>query len=185
MKRVILVIGMLLAFGARVRSLFGTGAKLAVPAVLGATGSFILTSHAYSQVIATCANPEGYANYHYHGLAQKKDSGFIKDRISDGLTTLQRLSDGSYDVLFVDVRKQVISFKNDGAKILLLHRGSNDATFLVAVPGTVIELYTFYIDADGVKRFDFLQSKGGDGMLVHKSAVMTGLCSELNLQWIK
>jgi len=48
-------------------------------------------------------------------------------------------------------------------------------------PGMVIILYTFYRETDGRERFDILQSKGGDGMPIHVSGVMTGSCSGLNL----
>ena len=49
-----------------------------------------------------------------------------------------------------------------GALVKLLRRGASDANFLVVFPGMTIEPYTFYMDADGARRFDILQSKGGD-----------------------
>ena len=68
---------------------------------------------------------------------------------------------------------------------MLLRRGASDATFLAVFPETTIELYTFYTDADGVKRFDLMQSRGGDGMPNHKSSVMTGPCSQIDLEKVK
>lgn len=149
--------------------------------ILGA----LATPLADAQVVATCSDPEGHAYYHHTGVVPKQKSGFSTDRITGGLTTLQRLENGEFDVLIVDSRKQVISYKNDGGRVVLLRKGSSDATFLAVFPGMVIELYTFYVDADGVKRYDFMQSKGGDHMPIHKSTLMSGTCSHLNLNAAK
>ena len=138
-----------------------------------------------AQPIATCSEAEGYAYFHHSLLVPKEKSGFEKDKIGGGLFTLQLLENGEYDVLFVDVRKQIISFKQDGGLVQLVRKGASDATFLLIFPGMVIELYTIYVDASGAKKFDLLQSKGGDRMPIHKSSVMTGLCSQLNLQLLK
>lgn len=157
-------------------------------ALLGALG---ITLMAFSragisaQPIATCSEAEGYAYYHHTLLVLKAKSGFEKDKIGGGLFTIQLLDNGEYDVLFVDVRKRIISFKQDGGFVQLVRKGASDATFLLIFPGMVIELYTIYVDASGAKKFDLLQSKGGDGMPVHKSSVMTGLCSEMNLQLLR
>lgn len=148
---------------------------------LGACCLSLSSGGAIAKVVAVCSDPGGHAYYHYSGLVSKQESGFAKDKITGGLTTFQRLENGEFDVLIVDVRKQVISYRNDGARVLLLRHGTNDATFLVVIPGKVIELYTLYIDSEGEKRFDLLQSKGGDGMPIHKSSVMTGRCSHIDL----
>jgi hypothetical protein len=147
--------------------------------------STLLSLSAYSQVVATCSEPKGYAHYHHTELVPKKNSGFHEDKISGGLTTLQRLSKDEYDVLLVDARRQPMSMRNDGGRVLLLRKGTNDVTFLVAFPGKTIELYTFYRENDGQARFDLISSKGGDGMPIHKSSVMSGTCQHLDLSLIK
>ena len=159
-------------------------AQCRVLGVLGAICSILIAGNAFAQAVAVCSNPEGYAYYHHTANVQKKDSGFQKDKISGGLFTLQRLENGDFDVLYVDIRKQITSSRQDGGTILLLRRGANDATFLVAYQGKSVELYTFYLDAGNVRRFDLIQSRGGDA-LIHKSSVMTGICSEMNLLLIK
>jgi hypothetical protein len=138
-----------------------------------------------AQTLATCSDPEGYALYHHSPSLPKAEGGFQKDRVTGGITTLQRLEDGGYDVMLVDARKTIISYRHDGGSVVLLRKGSREATFLVVFPGMAIELYTFYIDERGAKRFDMLQSKGGDDMPIGKSAVLSGSCSELNLGLIK
>jgi len=113
-------------------------------------GIWALPNPGAAQVIAKCGQLEGYANYQNRPPVPRSKSGFQKDEITGGLTTLQKLSNGEYDILIVDARKQVISFKQDGGKILLLRQGKSDSTFLAIFPGMAIELYTFYRDADGI-----------------------------------
>lgn len=149
--------------------------------LLGASCLFLAAGSVRAQLIATCSGLEGHAYYHYSGLLSKQQSGFEKDRIPDGLTTLQKLGNGEFDILIVDTRKQVISYRNDGGKVVPLRRGTRDATFLVVFPGRVVEIYTIYTDSEGVKRIDLLQSKGGDDLPVHKSSILTGTCSVMNL----
>ncbi len=162
-----------------------TEKQRAILAALGAVSLALSVGDVLAQAVATCSNPDGYANYHYRPPMAKRESGFQKDRVSGGLTTLQRLDSGEYDILIVDVRKQVISLRQDGGAIRLLRRGKSDATFLVFFPGMAIELYTFYVDAGGENRFDILQSKGGDNAPIHKSAVLSGSCSMINLDLIQ
>ena len=71
-----------------------------------------ISCSSFSQTIASCGSVEGYAYYHYAGLVSKKSSGFDKDKITGGMTTFQRLSDGSFDILIVDTRKKIISMVN-------------------------------------------------------------------------
>jgi hypothetical protein len=144
-----------------------------------------LPAHSQSVTIASCSDLKGFSYYHHTGVVPRKESGFQEDKISSGLTTLQRLGNDEYDVLIVDARRQPISMRNDGGKILLLRKGTNDATFLVVFPGMVIELYTFYRDGDGKARYDLLSSKGGDGMPIHKSSVLSGTCQNLDLSLIR
>jgi hypothetical protein len=135
--------------------------------------------------IATCRNPQGYSYFHHSKLTPKGDAGWQTDSISSGLTTLQRLDDGKYDLLLVDVRKKIISLRQDGGEVLLIRRGREDATFLHIHPGMVVEMYTFWTDAEGHPKYDLIQSKGGDGMSVHKSSVLIGDCDEINFDLIK
>jgi hypothetical protein len=139
---------------------------------------------ARAENIATCKDPAGYVYYHYSGLMEKEKSGFSEDRILGGLFTLVKLPDGEYDLLFVDGRQAVTSTIQDGGEVKLLRLGQSDATLIVLYPEEVIDMYTFYVDGDGNGRFDILQSRGG-GALLHKSSVMTGECSTLDLALLR
>lgn len=93
---------------------------------------FVQTEEAYSVEIASCRNPKGHAFFH--------DQGWQQDGITGGLTTLQKLDDGKYDISIVDKRNKIISFRQDGGEILLLRKGSQDATLLHVNPGMAIEI---------------------------------------------
>jgi len=130
--------------------------------------------------VATCTDLSGHAFYHGAGLVQQKDQGWKKDQITGGRTTIKKLKDGKYDILILDAMKSLYSVRQDGGEVILLRKGESDATFLYLYPGKVIEIYTLWRDRNGVGRFDLLSSKGGDGMPIHKSSVMSGLCSSIN-----
>ena len=146
--------------------------------------AILFSSTLFAQTIANCKNPEGFAYFHHAGIVPKKDSGFQKDKITGGLTSLVKLPDGKFDIVIVDIRKEIISMTQDGGRVALLRRGSKDATFLHFHPGMVTEIYTFWIDAEGKAKFDLLQSKGGDKMRIHKSSVMVGDCSSIDFDLI-
>jgi len=146
--------------------------------------SIVSTPLTYAQAITSCLNPEGYAYYHYSGQVSKTNSGFTKDKITGGMVTLQKVGEKEYDILFVDTYKQIISAVGDGGSVTLLRKGKTDVTFVHAYPGKVIELYTFWVDAEGQPKYDLVQSKGGDSMKIHKSSIMIGTCSPINFKLI-
>ena len=145
---------------------------------------FFGASLSHSQSITSCQNPEGYAYYHYSGRVPKDKSGFAKDKITGGMVTLQKLGDNQFDILFVDVNKQIISAVGDGGKVMLVRKGKTDATFIHFFSGKVVEIYTFWVDSEGLAKYDLVQSKGGDLMPIHKYSMMVGTCSQINFDLI-
>lgn len=146
-----------------------------------AVSSALISGFAMAQNIASCGPSTGYAFYHYSKIVQKKDSGFDKDKISNGMLTLQRNANGDFDIQIVDTRKRIFSLVQDGGKVMLLRAGESDVTFLHFYPGMAIELYTFWRDSDGKYHYDLIQSKGGDAVPIHKSAVLTGDCDAIDI----
>jgi hypothetical protein len=144
--------------------------------------SALLSTAAFSQTVANCRNPEGFAYYNYSGTVTKKDSGFQKDKITGGITSFVKMPDGKFDINIVDVRKQIISFSQDGGRVILLRSWKTDANFLHFYPGKVIELYSIWVESDGKAKFSMIQSKGGDNMPIHKSSVLVGVCDPINLE---
>jgi hypothetical protein len=135
-----------------------------------------------AQTITNCRNPEGFAYYNFSGTVAKKDSGFQKDKITGGITSFVKMPDGKFDINIVDIRKQIISFSQDGGRVILLRSGKTDATFLHLYPGMVVELYSIWVETDGKTKFSMIQSKGGDNMLIHKSSVLVGDCDSINFE---
>ena len=144
-----------------------------------------ISQFSIGQTIANCSNPEGWTYYHFNGMVSKKDSVFTKDKVTGGMTTIEKLSNGKYDILTVDARRKVTSMKQDGGDIVLLRKGASDATFLLYFPNSTIEIYTIWIDKNGIGKYDWLQSKGGDDALLHKSVLFVGSCENINLDILK
>lgn len=140
---------------------------------------FAVATSVSAQTIATCGPSIGFGNFHQGGIVKKKDSGFRKEEVSDGMLTFQKKGADAYDVLMVDSRKKIISLTQEGGSIILLRKGGIDATFMHYYQGGVIELYTLWIDADGKGRYDLIQSKGGDAAMIHKSSVLSGYCDNI------
>jgi hypothetical protein len=138
-----------------------------------------------AQEIATCKEPEGYSYFHHSSIVPKDKSGWSSNNISGGITTLTKNQNGQYDILILDATKTIKSYVQDGGKVLLLRKGEKDATFLHVYPGNIIEIYTFWTTSDGKNKFDMLQSKGGDDMLIHQSGVMVGECGNIRFELIK
>ena len=145
---------------------------------------FLGSSLTQAQPVTSCKNPEGYVYYHYSGQVSKANSGFTKDKITGGMVTLQKIGGKQYDILFVDANKQIISAVGDGGNVVLLRSSNNDATFMHSYPGKVIELYTFWIDSDGLPKYDLIQSKGGSSSPIHKAAILVGTCGPINFKLI-
>lgn len=145
----------------------------------------LISTNSYAADIAQCSNPSGKAYYPYLGLMDKKDSGWVDDKISGGITTLIRTDDNEYDILFVDSTKRIISSKQDGGKVYVLSKGKNDVSFLVVYPGKTVEIYTFLIDKSGKTEYIQVTNRSGDEILIAKSTVMRGDCLFINLDLVK
>lgn len=134
--------------------------------------------------VARCANPSGKGYYPFLGLVGKNDAGWQDEKISGGLATLTRLSQGEYDILFTDATKSVVSSKQDGGKVLRLFKGSNDAMFLVVYPQGTVETYTFLINKAGKSEYMVTTSRAGNAGFLAKSTVMRGDCQFVNLDMV-
>ena len=145
----------------------------------------VISTNTHAAVIAQCSNPSGIAYFPYLGLMDKKDSGWVDDKITGGITSLVITDDNEYDILFVDITKQIISSKQDGGKVYSLSKGKNDASFLVVYPGKTVEIYTFLNDKSGKAEYIQVTSRAGDEILIAKSTVMRGDCQFVNLNLIK
>src|SRR5690606_34167653 len=100
--------------------------------------------------------------------------------INGGITKAIKRDDGSFDILFVDARKEIISATADGGNVLLLSRGERQVSFLVVYPGKTAEVYTFLTNDSGKSEYIQVLSRAGDGVLITKASVMRGDCDYIN-----
>lgn len=144
-----------------------------------------IASYSHGVELATCRAPAGKSYYHYSGLASKKSAGWTDDKISNAVFTLTQASDGSFDVLFVDFAGKPGSSAQDGALVRLLHRGESSVSLLVFYPSNSTEIYTFFLERDGVSKFTMMQSRSGDAVLFPKNSLLVGLCEPIRFDLMK
>ena len=141
-----------------------------------------LSFAATAQNIASCSNPSGKGYYPELGIVSKEDSGWEDEKITDGITKLVKTGEDQYDLLFVDVRKEIISATQDGGTVLMLNKGENVVSFLIVYPGKTAETYTFLKSKSGKLEYINTLSRAGDGVLIAKSSVMRGECDYINFE---
>jgi hypothetical protein len=134
--------------------------------------------------IASCSNPSGKGYFAETGIISAKSSGWSDEKISDGITKLSQLDNGDFDILFVDVRKEIISARQDGGHVMVLNRGENAISVLVVYPGKTAEVYTFLKTTSGKLEYIHTLSRAGDAVLITKSSVMRGDCDYINFDAI-
>lgn len=139
----------------------------------------ILSLSAHASDIASCSNPSGKGYYPETGIVKTKDSGWQDEKITGGITKLSRQG-SEYDVLFVDVRKEIISARQDGGEVLLLNKGRTALSVLVVYPGKTAEVYTFLKTTSGKLEYIQTLSRAGDSVRITKASVMRGDCDYIN-----
>jgi hypothetical protein len=137
---------------------------------------------AHASDIASCSDPSGKGYFPEIGLVAKKDSGWSDEKITGGVTKVIKIGENEYDVLFVDTRKEIVSARRDGGRVLLLNRGKNAFSLLVVYPGTTAEVYTFLKSTSGQLEYIQTLSRAGDAVLITKSSVMRGKCSYISFE---
>ncbi len=140
----------------------------------------VLSSPLWAADIASCSNPSGKGYYPNTGIVAAKDSGWSDEKITGGITKLSKVGDNEYDILFVDIRKEIISARQDGGRVLLLNRGKAVVSVLVVYPGKTAEVYTFLKTNSGKLEYIHTLSRAGDGVLISKASVMRGDCDYIN-----
>lgn len=126
-------------------------------------------------IIAHGKNPQGKSFFPYTGLVSKKDSGWQNSGIDNGVFEIA-VSNGNLDVRYIDASKRIKSALEEGGKVMILNKGNNEVSVFVVYPAETIEVYTFYIDKDGKKKFIFTQVKSGENALITSSSIFTGSC---------
>jgi hypothetical protein len=144
--------------------------------------ALVVSFSANAADIAACSDPSGKGYFPETGLVKKSDSGWADEKITGGITKLTKIGENEYDILFVDVRKDIISARGDGGTVILLNRGENVFSVLVVYPGKTAEVYTFLKNASGGLEYLHTLSRAGDQVLITKATVMQGRCSYINFE---
>ncbi|ATS36825.1 MULTISPECIES: hypothetical protein [Xanthomonas] len=142
-----------------------------------------ISTPTYAAELASCSNPEGKGYYAETGIITAKDSGWNDERITGGLTKLSKHGD-DYDLIYVDVRQEIVSAREEGARIMLLSRGISSLSVLVVYPGKTAEVYTFLKTSSGKLEYIHTLSRAGDEVLITKASVMRGECRYINFDAI-
>lgn len=132
---------------------------------------------AEEEIIAHGENPNGKSYFAYEKLVlHKKDAGWKDADMANGVFEVV-VTDGELDVRFVDASKSIKSARSQGAKVMTLNKGKNEATIFVMYPAETIEVYTLYVDNEGKQKFIMTVTKSGDNALITQSSIYTGACS--------
>ena len=143
----------------------------------------LLSPSVYSATIASCQNPKGHVYYPFSGMTLEKDSGWFKDGISGGITQLEIDNDGNYDIQFVDVYKQIVSSKDDGAKVIPFAISEDKIGITSIYLGSLIETYAFFKEGNGKLTYTMTQTKINTA--IPKASVMKGTCSFIDFSKAK
>lgn len=132
---------------------------------------------AQAETVANCGPQAGEAYYGAGRLSKLTESGWTKDEVSAGQTTLSKDAEGDYDVTFADVSGEVHSARKEGAVITRQRLTSSEITVIVAYPGQTVEIYQFVKDATGKREMVMLQNRGAP---VPKGSLMVASCSVID-----
>ena len=144
--------------------------------------ALLINTSAYAADIAACSDPVGKGYFPEIGLVTKKDSGWEDEKITGGITKLTKIGDNEEDIMFVDIRKDIISARDDGGTVIPLNRGENAFSVLVFYPDKTAEVYTFLKNTSGDLEYLHTLSRAGDQVLITKATVMRGSCSYINFE---
>ena len=137
----------------------------------------------FAVTIANCQNPEGQAYFPYAGMNPENMAGWSKDKVTGWITRLVQDENGEFDIQFVDASQQIISSKEDGAKIILFAFSESSLGLAAIYFGAVLETYTFIKDLSGNNEYLMTQSKVG--VMIPKAGVMRGTCSFIDFSALK
>ena len=144
--------------------------------------AFLALPHISAGNIASCEGLKGWSYYPNKGdLITKENSGWDQDAISKGKTTLTFSETEGIDILFVDVVGDINSSKDQGAKIELVFLDQDSVTVSSYYFGQSMELYSFWINNEGLPKYSLHQAKG-PGNLLRKDSLLVGNCSYLNMK---
>jgi len=134
----------------------------------------LIPTLAFCETLITCTTQTEHAFFPNMGMIQKSNAGWMTGN-DPGTITVQKLSDGSYDILFIDATKSIHSAKENGAQIKLLWKDDLSTGISVFYPNHAIEIYNFTKENTGKYVVTILTATMGSS-LIYKSSVENGIC---------
>lgn len=148
--------------------------------------SVFLSSVIHSETIASCGPVEGITYYPYYGpFSSESNSGFQKDAISKGKTSLT-LKDKEFDVLYIDTLGDITSSRDSGANVLInsFTSAQNKFSVLTIYPNNSLEVYSFWKDKGGSLKYSMTLVRGGTSSN-HKTSILEGDCNYIKFEWME
>ena len=135
--------------------------------------------------IAECSNPSGKTYFPNVGLVATKNSGWVDDAITGGVTKVVQNEKGEFDIVFVDSNRRFISTRGDGGLVSIFAKGRQSFGLMVLYRGKTAETYTFFITNSSKYEYLSTTSRAGDDVYIAKSTLMRGSCTFIDLSAIK
>lgn len=148
----------------------------------------LLASNACAETLANCSGESGQAYYPESTLVKGKEAGFVKDDVTNGLTTLTFNDRGEFDVLFKDSSGKIQSSRDGNGVVELIAFGDDNITIIIRYLFETTEIFDFYKLPNKKIEYSHTVVKPYNTLLP-KAAVYIGECSMLNVKpitdWLK
>lgn len=127
------------------------------------------------EVVARCGPLDGFAYFFPGPNMAANETGWQRDRISNGSFMLVRDRAGQFDIIFTDASRRTLSATSDGARIIALREGP-DTFIVLSVYTGLVEVYMFKLDPRGGGSMTLSQTRHGSPVPVIKAGVMVAPC---------
>ena len=126
-------------------------------------------------VVARCGPLEGFAYFFPGPNMAPNETGWQRDRISQGSFMLVRTKDGQFDIIFTDATRRTLSASSDGARVIALREGP-DVYVVLSVYAGLVEVYMFKLDPGGGGSMTLSQTRHASPVPVTKAGIMVAQC---------
>jgi hypothetical protein len=103
------------------------------------------------------------------------ETGWQRDRISNGSFMLVRDRAGQFDIIFTDATRRTLSATSDGARVIALREGP-ETYIVLSVYAGLVEVYMFKLDPRGGGSMTLSQTRHAAPVPVIKAGVMVAPC---------
>jgi hypothetical protein len=127
------------------------------------------------EVVARCGPLDGFAYFFPTPNMAANETGWQRDRISNGSFMLVRDRAGQFDIIFTDATRRTLSATSDGARVIALREGP-ETYIVLSVYAGLVEVYMFKLDPRGGGSMTLSQTRHAAPVPVIKAGVMVAPC---------